>query len=485
MAYDYQSTGEVQPPVNVLASRYASPEMVQLFSDDAKVVLMRHLWVDVMEQQAALGLDIPADAIEAYKGVVGFVDHASIRERERVSGHDVNAQIEEFNHLAGGHQYINRGMTSRDSTENVEQFQIREGLGIIESRIVTTLAKFASRALEYSTIPMAGRSHNVPAQVITLGKRFANPGEELLLGYQDIHHRRETYPLRGVKGPVGTQQDMLDLFEGDEAKLLEMEARIAHNLGFRAMLGSVGQVYPRSLDLKVVNTLHESVGGPASFAKTLRLMAGNELVTEGFKEGQVGSNAMPHKMNARTAERINSLQAILAGNAVTAGHLNGDQWNEGDVSCSAARRIVIPDSFFSADGVFQATLNILDSMGAYPEVINRELERYLPFLTTTKVLQACVKSGMGREDAHKTIKKHAVAVALEMREEGTTENDLFDRLANDPSLPVTKEQLLDAIGNPMDMTGLAEQQIVTFVEKVGEIVRRHPEATEYQAEPVL
>jgi len=459
--------------------------MVQLFSDDAKVVLMRQLWLDVMEQQAALGLDIPQDAIEDYKAVVDFVDHDSIRERERKSGHDVNAQINEFNALAGGHQYINLGMTSRDSTENVEQFQIHEGLRIIESRVVATLGKFASRAVEYSTIPMAGRSHNVAAQIITLGKRLSNPGEELLLGYEDLYHRRESYPLRGIKGPVGTQQDMLDLFDGDETKVKDLEAQIAHNLGFRSVLGSVGQVYPRSLDLKVVNTLHESVAGPSSFAKTLRLMAGNELVTEGFKEGQVGSNAMPHKMNARTAERINSLQADLAGYAVMAGHLSGDQWNEGDVSCSASRRTFIADSFFAADGIFQATMNILDRMGAYPEVINRELERYLPFLTTTKVLMAAVKSGMGREEAHEIIKDHAVSVALEMREQGTTENDLFDRLANDTRLPVTKEQLIDAVGNPIDMTGLAEEQVRTFAEKVEEIMRRHPEVASYQAEPVL
>jgi len=328
---------------------------------------------------------------------------------------------------------------------------------------------------------MTGRSHNVAAQTVTLGKRFANYGEELLGGYTRLTDLRNAYALRGIKGPVGTQQDMLDLFEGDPEKVAALESHIAEKLGFTSTLGSVGQVYPRSMDFDVVTGLKQAVSGPVNFSNTLRLMAGIELATEGFKKGQVGSNAMPHKMNAAKSERIAGLSAILSGHVTIAGEIATRQWNEGDVSCSAPRRVIFPDAFFAADGVFQTTMTVLDRFGAYPAVIEKELQRYLPFLTTTKALMAAVKAGVGREEAHALIKEHAVAVALEMREKGTTDNNLFDRLANDPRLPVEKETLL----NPLGLTGLARDQVTAFVNKVQSIVEKNPDAAAYAPATVL
>lgn len=481
----FEFEGEIPTPVNVLADRYASPEMVATFSETAKVYLERELWITVMREQAALGLDIPAATIDDYVAAQPQIDLDSIRDRERLTRHDVKAKIEEFNDVAGGHEYVHRGMTSRDLTENVEQLQIARGLEIVQDRIVTTLGRFAARAVEFEAVPLTGRSHNVAAQTITLGKRFANFGEELLLAYTRIRDLKASYPLRGIKGPVGTQQDMLELFDGDAEKVAELERRIAQELGFSAVFGSVGQVYPRSLDLEVITALQQAAGGPSSFAHTLRLMAGNELITEGFKEGQVGSSAMPHKMNSRTSERINGFNAVLAGYATMAGHLSGDQWNEGDVSCSVVRRVMIPDAFYATDGLFQATLTVLDELGAYPAVIERELQRYLPFLTTTKVLMAAVKAGGDREKAHEAIKEHAIAVALEMRERGLADNDLFDRLAADARLPVTKQDLLEAAERPLGLTGLVRKQVADFAERIETIVEENPEAANYQPAPLL
>ena len=255
---------------------------------------------------------------------------------------------------------------------------------------------------------LAGRSHNVAAQATTLGKRFATVADELLVALDRLDELLARYPLRGIKGPVGTGQDMLDLFDGDEAKLAELERRVAEHLGFSRVLTSVGQVYPRSLDFDVLSALVQLAAAPASFATTLRLMAGHELVTEGFRPGQVGSSAMPHKMNTRSAERINGFAVILRGYASMAGELAGDQWNEGDVSCSVVRRVALPDAFFALDGLLETTLTVLDDFGAFPAVIARELDRYLPFLATTKVLMAAVRAGVGREEAHEAIKSHAV-----------------------------------------------------------------------------
>ena len=471
------------PLPNVLAARYASSAMADLWSPERKVVLERQLWVAVLRAQAELGLDISPAAIAEHEAVIDKVDLASIEARERVTRHDVKARIEEFSALAG-HELIHAGMTSRDLTENVEQVQVRHALVLVRDHMVAALARLAERAAEHSTLVMTGRSHNVAAQATTLGKRFANAGEELLQALHRVEDLLARYPLRGIKGPVGTQQDMVDLLGGPD-RVEQLETAVARHLGFDVGLTNVGQVYPRSLDLDVVAALVQAAAGPSSLATTIRLMAGLELATEGFKPGQVGSSAMPHKMNSRSCERINGLAVVLRGHLSMVAELAGDQWNEGDVSCSVVRRVALPDAFLAVDGLFETFLSVLDDFGAYPAVIGRELERYLPFLTTTKVLMGAVRAGVGRELAHEAIKEHAVAVALAMREEGAADNDLLDRLAADPRLPLDRAALDALVGEPLSFVGTAPAQVDAFVAQVAEVVARHPEAAAYRPEPIL
>jgi adenylosuccinate lyase len=473
---------------NILAGRYASPAMRELWSPEHKIVLERRLWIAVLEAQDELGVTVGPEVIAAYRAVVDDVDLISIEARDRVTKHDVKARIEEFCALAGvalaGEgapplEHVHKGMTSRDLTENVEQLQIRSALELVRGRMVATLVRLAGRAAEYETLVMAGRSHNVAAQATTLGKRFANAGEELLQAFRRVDELIARYPLRGIKGPVGTQQDQLDLFDDDPARAAELERRVAAHLGFDATLTNVGQVYPRSLDLDVVAAVVQAAAGPSSLATTIRLMAGQELVTEGFKEGQVGSSAMPHKMNTRSCERINGFMTVLRGHLTMAAGLAGDQWNEGDVSCSVVRRVVLPDAFLATDGLFETTLNVLDDFGAFPAVIERELRRYLPFLATTKVLMAAVRAGVGREQAHEAIKEHAVAVALDLRQGGEA-NDLFDRLAADPRLGLTAADLEKVAADPLTFTGAAAAQVEAFVDQVAAVAGRFPGAAGYQ-----
>jgi len=468
---------------NVLAARYASPELVELWSPEHKVVLERRLWIAVMRAQAELGVDIPEEAIVDYERVVDRVDLASIDERERTTRHDVKARLDEFSDLAG-RQHAHTAMTSRDLTENVEQLQVRRSLELVRDRAVASLVSLASVAAEHSDTALVGRSHNVAAQVTTLGKRFANAGEELLVALDRLEHLIGRYPMRGLKGPVGTQQDQLDLL-GDPERVDELERLVAEHLGFEHVLSSVGQVYPRSLDLDVVSALVQLVDGPASLALTIRLMAGNELVTEGFRDGQVGSSAMPHKMNARSCERIGGFRVILNGHLAMAAGLAGEQWNEGDVSCSVVRRVLLPDACFAADGVFQTLLDVLGGFGAYPAVIDRELRRYLPFLATTKVLVAAVRAGVGRESAHEVIKEHAVAVALDMRSAGSDTNDLAERLGADPRLGLDVEAVRAAMGEPAAFVGTADRQVAAFVARVEEVASRHPVAARYAGQEIL
>jgi adenylosuccinate lyase len=290
--------------------------------------------------------------------------------------------------------------------------------------------------------------------------------------------------LRGIKGPVGTAADQLDLL-GSSERAAELERRVAAHLGFSRVLDSVGQVYPRSIDLAVVSTLAQVAAAPSSLATTIRLMVGQELVTEGFKPGQVGSSAMPHKMNTRSSERVNGFAVIIRGYLSMIGELAGDQWNEGDVSCSVVRRVALPDSFFAADGLFQTFLTVLDEFGAYPAVIARELDRYLPFLATTKILVAAVRRGVGRETAHEAIKEHAVAVALDMREKGIAENDLFDRLAHDQRLGLTRAEIDTLVADRAAFVGAAQAQVSAVADRVAQVVAAHPAAAAYTPGPIL
>ena len=472
---------------NVLANRYASVGMREIWSPERKIIAERQLWIAVLSAQRDLGVDFggadPDRVIAAYEDVIDRVDLASIAERERITRHDVKARIEEFNALAG-FEHIHKGMTSRDLTENVEQLQIVSSLGIIRDKIIATSVQLSRLAAQYAAQPIAGRSHNVAAQVTTLGKRFATATEELLIAEARVAELIARYPLRGIKGPVGTGQDMLDLVDGDAERLASLETRIADHLGFAHVFVSTGQIYPRSLDYDVVTALAQVAAAPSNVATSIRLMAGAELVTEGFRPGQVGSSAMPHKMNTRSCERVNGLSVIIRGYVSMVGELAGDQWNEGDVSCSVVRRVALPDAFFALDGLFETFLSVLADFGAFPAVIEAELQRYLPFLTTTKVLLAAVRKGVGREVAHEAIKEHAVAVALAMRE-GQKTNDLYDRLAADPRLKLSRAELDELLTSPLELAGTAQQQVARIVDRVETLAAEHPDAARYQPGLVL
>ena len=467
---------EENAPVSVLANRYASAAMRNVFAPEEKIIAERKLWIAVAKAQAKLGHAIADSVIADYEKVISKVDLAAIDAREKITRHDVKARIEEFNALAG-HEVIHAGMTSRDLTENIEALQIRDGLVIVHNKTVALLAALATKAAQYSDQPIAGRSHNVPAQITTLGKRFASAAEELLFAYERLVSLQDRYPMRGVKGPVGTAQDSIDLLGSTEAHQ-KLESAIAAELGFNRVLDSTGQVYPRSLDYDVVTTLVQIASAPSSLATSIRLMAGAELVTEGFKVGQVGSSAMPHKMNTRSCERVNGLTVVLRGYASMVSELAGNQWNEGDVSCSVVRRVALPDAFYAIDGLLETMLTVLNEFGAFPAVIAAELERYLPFLATTKILMASVKAGVGREVAHEVIKEHAVAAALGMRE--GKPNNFLDAIAQDNRIPFDRSALDALIGNPLEFTGDARQQVARVVSRIEAISSAHPAAAQYK-----
>ena len=463
---------------STLATRYASNAMRSIWSPKDKIIAERKLWIAVMRAQQDLGLSISEKAIADYEKAITNVDLNSIDQREKITRHDVKARIEEFNALAG-HELIHSGMTSRDLTESVEAMQIRNSLLLVRDKAVAVLAKFGERSLQYIDQPIAGRSHNVPAQITTVGKRFATFAEELIFAVERMENLITRYPLRGLKGPVGTSQDALDLFDGDLEKLEHLDNKIAAHLGFAQTLDSTGQIYPRSFDFDVLSSLLQIAAAPGNMATTLRLMAGAELATEGFAKGQVGSSAMPHKMNARSCERINGFVILLRGYAFMTSELAGNQWNEGDVFCSVVRRVALPDAFFAIDGLLETTLTVLTDMGIFENAIEAELQRNLPFLATTKILMAAIKKGVGREVAHEAIKTHALAASKNVRD--GKGNDLLELIANDSALPLNLAELTSLLSTPMEFTGAAREQTTNVISRIKEISSKYPDAAKYQA----
>lgn len=469
---------------NVLAGRYASEAMKSIWSAEGRIVLEREFWIAVMKAQRDLGLDIPQEAIDAYERVKGQVDVESINARERVTRHDVKARIEEFCDLAG-FQHIHKGMTSRDLTENVEQLQIVRSMQLILDKAVAVLDRMDRRAQEWRDLVFAARTHNVAAQATTMGKRVAMFGEEMVHWTWAWVSMMDRYRVRGLKGAVGTQLDQLSLFGKNAEAVRELEERICAHLGMAAKWMNVGQVYPRSLDFEVISGLVGLSSAPSSFCKTWRLMVGHELATEGFAKGQTGSSAMPHKMNPRSCERVNGFHAILKGHLAMIGGIIGDQWNEGDVSCSVVRRCVLPDAFMAADGLFETFLTVLDQMEVYQPVVRTELNRYLPFLMTTTLMMAAVKRGVGREEAHEVIKEHAVAVSDDLRHGRIMQNDLLDRLGKDGRLKLTREEIQQIYDANAGDTGMATVQVDAFSEMVHELTARFPRGVGYTPGAIL
>lgn len=464
--------------MSILANRYASDEMKEIWSPKSKIVAERRLWITVMKTQNEFGFDIPVSAIKDYERVFENIDLESIDKREREFRHDVKARIDEFNSLAG-HQYIHIGMTSRDLTENIEAYQILRALELTNFKALALLSSLAKKIEEYKALPIVGRSHNVPAQITTLGKRFATVAEELLFARARLENLIELFPLRGLKGPVGTSQDSLDLMGDNFEKL---ESAIAKSLGFERVLDSTGQIYPRSIDYQVVSSLLALAAAPSNMAISIRLMAGHDLVSEGFKKGQVGSSAMPHKMNTRSCERINGLAVILKGYATMLGEISGGQWSEGDVSDSVVRRVALADAFYCIDGLLETSLTVLDEFGIYPAMIEKEIKTHLPLLASTKILLAAVKKGMGREDAHEIIKSASLALATAMRQ--AQDLDFIDLLTKDGKLPLSRSDIEALISEPLTFTGNAVMQCQAVLAKISPLLARQPEAASYKAGPI-
>jgi adenylosuccinate lyase len=385
---------------DVLATRYASPEMVVLWSDRTAIEMERAIWVAVLANQRQMGLPVPEAAIARYRSVLETVDLVSIETRERQTRHQTKARIAEFNDLAG-YSLIHAGMTSCDVTENVTAWQVIRGLNLLGRRGTAVVERLAGLIGTYRSTPMVGRTHNLPAQPTTLGRRFAVCAQEFAAGLGNLKYLRGIYPIRSVRGAVGTNSDLQALFgarTGDTAALIDNTLGVV--TGADTKWVTVGQTLPRGLDATLGAGMVQLGSAPSSLATTIRLMVGQGLATELASDGQVGSSAMPHKTNPRYAERTCGLLTVVRGYASMLSESAGGVWNEGDVSDSCVRRVALPGLFLAADGLLRTFMVALDRFDPDLEAIGRELAVHKAEMYSGQVLAGLLKRGIPRELAY-------------------------------------------------------------------------------------
>ena len=434
--------------MSIVGKRYASSQMKNIWNAETKILKERELWIAVMRAQAKLGMDISSEVIAAYENVKTEIDLGSIERREAELKHDVKARIEEFNALSG-HQKIHLGLTSRDVTENIEGWQIKSSLELTLSSSARLLEELAKKIESYSDLAIVGRTHNVPAQLTTLGRRFASWGEEFLIALENLETLHTNFRIKGIKGAIGTGSDLKALHSDNWQ---EVERAVTDELGIEKTLIAPSQIYPRSLDFQVVASLYQLAAPIASIATNLRLMAGLGLLSEGKASGQVGSSAMPHKNNPRLSERINGLFILLKGYLTMVSEISGNQWNEGDVSESVVRRIALADSFYSIDAILRSMKKILSELQVNERAISKELDRELEYILSSKVLLKAVEKGIGRESAHSLI----LQSATESR--SSSSDTFFELLAKNKELDLSLSELEAIKFDPGEHLGDASKQ---------------------------
>jgi len=428
--------------------------MQSIWSAETKVLKERELWIAVMRAQAKLGIDISSEVIAAYESIKTEIDLGSIERREAELKHDVKARIEEFNALAG-HQRIHLGLTSRDVTENIEAWQIKTSLELTLSSSAQLLEELAKKIENYSDLAIVGRTHNVPAQLTTLGRRFASWSEEFLIALENLDTFYTNYRIKGIKGAIGTGSDLKALHSDD---WLEVERAVTDELGIEKTLIAPSQIYPRSLDFQVIASLYQLAAPIASIATNIRLMAGLSLLSEGKASGQVGSSAMPHKDNPRLSERVGGLFILLKGYLTMVSEISGNQWNEGDVSESVVRRVALADSFYSIDAILRSMKKILSELQVNESAISRELDIELEYLLSSKVLLKAVEKGIGRESAHSLILKSAT------ESRSSASGAFFELLAKNKELGLSLSELEALKSNSGEHLGDASKQAQQVLE---------------------
>ena len=450
-----------------LAERYASRAMLELWSPKTRYGLWRQLWLTLAEAQRELGLDLPEEALAQMRAHRDDIDFEAVATYERRFRHDVMAHIYAFGDVApAAKPFIHLGATSAFVTDNADLVLMRRGLELLRSKAIASLAALATFARRWRAEPTLGYTHLQPAQLTTVGKRAALWMQDLVLDLADIDHRIDTLPFRGVKGTTGTQASFLDLFEGDHSRVRRLDELVTTKMGFSQSLPVTGQTYSRKLDAQVLAVVSGLATSAAKFSGDLRMLQAFGEIEEPFEREQIGSSAMAYKRNPMRSERIASLARFVISLESNASHTHATQFFERTLDDSANRRLAIPESFLATDAIMVLMGNIVSGLEVHPARIKRRIDEELPFMATEALIVRAVRAGGDRQAAHEVIRGHSIAAARAAKD-GTSGNDMLERLAGDPAFGVPIDDLRSAL-DPHHFVGRAPEQVDEFLAEVVE-----------------
>jgi adenylosuccinate lyase len=448
-----------------LAERYASQAMLALWSSDRRYGLWRRLWLALAEAERALGVPIPDEAIAQMRAHVDGIDYELVASYEKRLRHDVMAHVHAFADAApAARPFIHLGATSAYVTDNTDLILMREGLGVLRAKVVAVLGELDRFARRWRDEPALGYTHLQPAQLTTVGKRATLWMQDLVLDLADLDHRVAALPFRGVKGTTGTQASFLELFAGDHHKVRELEARVTHAMGFDRAIPVSGQTYSRKIDSHVLAVLAGIAASGAKFSGDVRMLQAFGEASEPFEPDQVGSSAMAYKRNPMRSERVASLARFVCALEPTANQTHSAQFFERTLDDSANRRLVIPEAFLATYAILLLMRNIAEGLEVHVARVRQRIRDELPFMATEALLVRAVHAGGDRQAAHEVIRRHSVAAALAMKNEGAP-NDMLERLAADPAFPANLDDVRST-ADPARFYGRAPQQVDEFLNEV-------------------
>lgn len=445
-----------------LGARYASKEMLYIFSPDKKFKTWRKLWIALAEAEKELGIDISDEQIEELKKFQDDINYDVAKEREKVVRHDVMSHVYAYGCQAPtAKPIIHLGATSCYVGDNTDIIIMTEALEMIKDKLVNVIDKLSKFAYEYKDMPTLGFTHYQPAQLTTVGKRACLWLEDLLMDYEDVVHQLKKAKLRGVKGTTGTQASFLNLFEGNHDKVKDLDKLVAAKLGYEDTFPVTGQTYPRKLDSQMLNVLSTIAQSAYKFSNDIRLLQNLKEIEEPFEKSQIGSSAMAYKRNPMRSERISSLSRHIICNALNPAITASTQWFERTLDDSANKRLSVPEAFLAADAVLEIYMNVVDGLVVYDKVIHQRIMSELPFMATETILMEGVKKGGDRQELHEKIRVLSMEAGKQVKMEGK-KNDLIERILADGTFGMTKEEILSIL-KPENFIGRAPEQVEDFI----------------------
>lgn len=444
------------------SARYASREMLYVFSPDMKFSTWRRLWISLAKAEKELGLPITQEQIDEMEANKDNIDYEVARAREKEVRHDVMSHVYAYGQVAPkAAGIIHLGATSAYVGDNTDIIQMREGLLLVRKKLAAVLEKLAQFANTHKAQPTLGFTHFQPAQLTTVGKRATLWMNELLMDLDEVNYRIENLRMLGSKGTTGTQASFMELFDGDDEKVKRLEAMIAEDFGFSGVVPVSGQTYSRKIDAQVLATLSGIAQSAGKFATDLRLLQHLKEIEEPFEAHQIGSSAMPYKRNPMRSERICALARYVICDSLNPAFTAYGQWFERTLDDSANKRISVPEGFLAVDAILNIMINVVSGLVVYPKVIHQRVMNELPFMATENIMMSAVKRGGNRQDLHEQIRTHSMAAGKRIKEEGL-DNDLIDRIAADPMFGLTREEILAEL-DPQLYIGRSPAQVDDFL----------------------